>query len=223
MKSKIRIVVIDSGIDSNSLDCVKESISLDFDEDNRIIESLDDKVNNEHGTIISLIINSVFKEIELISIKILDENLLSNIDLLIYSLEKALSYNPDIIHMSLGTKKWRYKYKLRKLINNILNRNIVVVSAVSNDGKTSYPAYFKNVIGVKQKTDREKRPIYYMKNFYYAKGEVSKSVYKNANKYLVGNSFAAAYITGYVAKVLYYKNFKNIDQINKYLKGKLKF
>ncbi|MCX0368920.1 hypothetical protein LI062_16220, partial [Clostridium perfringens] len=62
-------MVIDSGIDSNSLDCVKESISLDFDEDNRIIESLDDKVNNEHGTIISLIINSVFKEIELISIK----------------------------------------------------------------------------------------------------------------------------------------------------------
>lgn len=130
-------------------------------------------------------------------------------------------YNPDIIHMSLGTKKWRYKYKLKKLIDDIMQRDIVIVSAASNDGKVSYPAYFKNVIGVKRNNDNETKSIYYKRNFYYAPGNIPQNLYKNDCKSLIGNSFAAAYVTGYIAKVIYYENLKNVNEVNSYLKNKL--
>ncbi|WP_282433578.1 S8 family serine peptidase [Desulfosporosinus metallidurans] len=149
------MVIIDSGINNEifNLNCIKESIGFSVTKDGTFMENSNEKITNNHGTIIALLIKYIFQEIELISMNILDENLYSNGNLLIYSLKKALLYKPDIIHMSLGTKKWRYRYRLKKLINKAIQEDIVIVSAASNDGKKSYPAYFRNVIGVKSSSN----------------------------------------------------------------------
>lgn len=214
-------MIIDSGVDSEKLNIVKDSKSLKIIDDGTIIEKLDSRVTNNHGTIIALIINYMFKEVELISINILDENLNSNGNLLIHSLEKALLYNPDIIHMSLGTKKWKYRHRLKKLIDKAIKKNIVIVSAASNDGKKSYPAYFRNVIGVKSSDIKSKNLFYNKKNFYFAPGTVPQSIYYDECFNLVGNSFAAGYITGYIAEKIYMEGLIGSKQVKDYLKMNL--
>lgn len=121
--------------------------------------------------------------------------------------------------MSLGTKKWRYRYRLKKLIDEAVEKDIVVVSAASNDGKKSYPAYFRNVIGVKSNNIHLEKTFYYKRAFYYAPGTVPKNVYPEGR----GNSFAAAYITGYIAKAIYDRKLKGNKQVSDYLKTNMNF
>ena len=215
---KIRIVIIDSGVDNRNLNCVKDTLSLEINPFGKVTENLKNEVTNEHGTIIASLIYSIFEKIEYISISILDENLSTSIEQLAYALEKAVLYSPHIIHVSLGTKKWKHKYRIEKIINDISKKNIIVVAAASNDGKSSYPAYLKNVIGVKTIKDRERKVIYKKGSFYYAPGNVPEEIYTIEGQHLTGNSFAAGYVTGYISKIIYFENIEGVKNIKKYLK-----
>lgn len=199
----VRIVIIDSGIDkskSNLSEFVTEEITVRIDENGKIYERKMVSFTHEHGTAVSIIIKTLCSNVEFVSINILDENLLADGRVLIYALSRAFDFNPDIIHMSLGTPKLIYKFQLRKLVCKANKNNISIVAATSNDGKKCYPAYIRGVIGVKALYPKSN--IYnYTEGFFYASSnpENIPDLEKLKNNFIQGTSMSAACITGYLS------------------------
>lgn len=217
-----KVVIIDSGIDLKMYDLyknVKQSSSYKLDTKGNVIEDNAIMFRHPHGTAIAMIIKRLFDKVEIFNMNILDENLMSDGRILIHALKKAIEIKPDIIHLSLGTTKLKYKYALSKIIKNAEKNNIIVVSAYSNDGKNSYPAALKHVIGVKSSEISDNYSIYFNKNIFYAPPIIIYDELECFLKYkrLCGNSIAAAYIAGYMCKIINSKQNINNKELTNHL------
>lgn len=218
---KVTIVVIDSGIDSNLADLgnyVVRSTGFELDDQGYIIENQNKEIKNPHGTVISLIIRHICSNIELISFNILNERLAADGRMLIFALEQALSLQPDIIHLSLGTTKQRYKFALKKLIRIAQQKNIVIVAAAHNDETMrAYPACLKEVIGVKSGGVENNLKYFYKNDFFYApaSAEHIPGVAETGAQHANGTSIAAAYITGHIAGIMLEKNLRDVTEVTK--------
>lgn len=171
-------------------------------------------ISHPHGTIISTIITNICKNIEIISINIFDNDLKSDGRMLIYAIKQALELKPQIINLSLGTTLHKYKLRLSKLIKKAHKKNIIVVSAAENSGKTSYPAFLKGVVGVKG-SNKADSYVDYKDDFFIGPSSVTDiSEVKNMNlPNACGNSISAAYITGYIAKLVEDHGIRNRKDI----------
>lgn len=218
----ITVAIIDSGIDTTKSDLktyVSASTGYIVNNDGFIIEDNHIEVKNEHGTAIAMVIRAICNNVELKSINILNENLTTDNRILMYSIKKATLLEPDIIHMSLGTTGLKNSLFLRPLIQQARKKNILIVAACSNNGKRSYPAQFKKVIGVKGYNNRNLHDYCYYKGLFYAPIHMKsiRGVECLENKSIVGNSIAAAYITGYLASLKFNNTMININKIKQIL------
>jgi len=194
----VRVALIDSGVDKTHPKIIEASIVYE----ESLLHSTVDEAG--HGTACANILLEVAPQIELVSIKVLDDNLKGECSDLIVALEWCLDNNIEIINLSLGCNQEVYKLKLFELLEKIYLNGIIVVVANSNDIKEkSYPAGFSSVITV---TSHEKEnegmilstPSLGIDFSAFAQGR--KVAWKNhLNKIVSGNSFATPYITGRVA------------------------
>lgn len=217
----IRIVVIDSGIDTSIPELaqiVPISTGFYINDIGHVVQQKEMQPSHEHATVIALIIKHLCDSIELISINILNERLKTNGKVLTYAFEHALAYNPNIINLSLGTTSLRYKLPLWWLVKKAAKQNTIVVSAAENSGRICYPAYIKGVVGVKGDKNEENAGIRYEDGFFYAPSHIDRI---KGIEHLIkmtersGTSISAAYITGYIASILSnYDNTSNRKTIN---------
>lgn len=207
---KVRVVVIDSGIDVNQYDLknnVIESIGIRVNDEGIIEKKTNTSIENEHGTLVAACIKYIYSDIELVDINILDKNLSGNGDVFIKALKESIKYNPDIINLSLGTTKFKYWIRLMLIIRKLRKKGVIVVAAADNSGIKSYPAYLKGAIGVKGNEIEEYKTYGYDGKFYYAYGRLPKELCKKKQHYnIYGNSIACGYISGHVCKSI--NNFK---------------
>lgn len=204
-RNKTKIVLIDSGVDITKSDLskyVKKSTGFRINCHGYIIE--DDRMPYvyEHGTIISMIIRHLCKDVEIVSINIFEKELVTDGRIMLCALESALDYHPDIIHMSIGTTRWIYKPKLKAFVNKARQNNTLIVAAANNEGLKSYPAYLKYVVGVKGADLQDTNDYFYKDKFYYAPYGVKGICDANQLEFKdpCGSSMAAAYITGHLAR-----------------------
>lgn len=221
-QEKITIIVIDSGIDSEDeflRDSLKDEIGYTLIPDTGIKEERNLPITNMHGTLVAKTIKYTCRDVEFVSINILNENLSSDGRVLIEALQRAVDFKPQIVHLSLGTTKLKYWYPLKKITTTLNKNNIIVVSAANNEGKRSYPAYLKDVVGVKGK-NMKSDGFYYDDKFFYASLHLPEDLckYNKKYQYIHGNSVSAAYITGYISKVILDLNLKSNKEIVDYLK-----
>lgn len=145
--NKIKIAIIDTGIDRNI--CWLDTSNT------QIYYVAGDKNDNKHGTLISSILASnnkygvrgVIPGIKIQSIKVGDSQNISQADL-IKGISRAIELKPDIISMSLST--YYDNNQLHDVIKRALKENILVVASVGNDyyrGK-SFPASYSEVMAV---------------------------------------------------------------------------
>lgn len=223
-KKPIKIIIIDSGIDTAVSDLaryVKKSTGIRINDAGYIIEDGTMKPAHEHGTVIALTIRHICENVEIVSINILNEKLSADGRVLICAFQQAISYKPDIIHMSLGTTKWNYKHPLRKLVKKASKLSTVIVSAANNFPVKSYPAYIKGVVGVKGCKTSDYMNVEYKNDFFYAPFDVKNIRGINelsTAKYFTGSSVAAGYITGHIASLKYSKNILSNLEIIEFLK-----
>jgi subtilisin family serine protease len=207
---KVRVVVIDSGIDVNQYDLkhnVLENIGIIVNDEGNIEKKSNTPIENEHGTLIAACIKYIYSDIELVDINILDKNLNGNGEVFIKALKESIKYDPDIINLSLGTTKLKYWVRLALIVRKLRKKGIIVVAAADNSGTKSYPACLKGAIGVKGNKVEEYKTYRYDGKFYYAYGRLPKELCKKKQHYNIhGNSIACAYITGHVCKSI--NNFK---------------
>lgn len=165
-------------------------------------------------------IRHITPNVEFISMNILNEQLRSDGRLLLYAFKRAIDCNPDIIHMSLGTKKLRYAKPLKKLACEARKHEVFVVAAANNNKVRSLPARLKNVIGVLGLSNLNPEHYCFTNKYFYACDNVNdvRRIGEIPNyKYLVGSSIAAAFITGHIARLISKRDFR-YDEINSLLK-----
>lgn len=144
---KTRIAVLDSGYnfqDSYLKNFIKESYNY-TNEDGRTD-------NYGHGTITLSILkdltNRLNLDVEVISIKVLDENGFGKIDKIIMGVSKAIELKVDVILLPLGIYK-DYE-ELREIIKKADKYGILVIAPSGNDGLNTvqYPAAYPYVLSV---------------------------------------------------------------------------
>lgn len=221
---KVRIVIIDSGIDINEKylkGYIKKDIGYRFDSNYKIINELNPMVRNMHGTLIAKTIKYICNDVEFISINILDENLRGDSTKLMKALDEALIFNPHIVHLSLGLTKFKYFFLLKKYIKRLNDNNVIVVSAANNEGRRSYPAYYKDVVGVKG-LDISDDSFYHCGRFFCASLFLPQFIIDENEMYktIQGNSISAAYITGHISNIIMKSNLINNNDIVQCLRNK---
>lgn len=206
----IRIAIIDSGIISESLVYKKKIVERDFSSEN--------ENKHRHGTQVANIILGTGNmdlqlQSEIISYKITDKEGRASIDQLCNALVAGIEDDVDIINISLSTQ--RASYKLKNLIKKALRKNIIIVASYDNIAQhNSYPAQYKGVIGVKQEE---------VDNVVIKEGDIIMPIEK---KFLTDsvhkepvyeNSFATAFVTGSVVRIIERLDNNNIEYIKKEL------
>lgn len=197
---------------------------------NKIIK--DDKSCSEitHSTICTKIIKDNLNcECKFIGIRIFNTILsAANINDFILALRWCAHNDIDIVHLSIGSVYLRDIDRLYEAISLLLIKNIIIIAAGDNNDMITYPASFKECLGVKCKRQNERNDnIDYIEYPYDGIDLVvpikEKIInYKNIQIDVMNcNSFAAPYIT---AKVCNYvaEGFRDLKSIRDQLKKELK-
>ncbi len=150
----IRVAVIDSGLDLNNKIFFNKKITgaaVKFSQEGSKVAAGDFQDEIGHGTAVASILLGYVPGIELFILKITEGTSFTTQQ---SNLTMALEYlidieaKPDVIHISNGMLLCDNKKELEELIDRLASEGIIIVSAFDNMGGLSYPASFKNVIGI---------------------------------------------------------------------------
>lgn len=156
-KNKIKVAIIDSGIDECDGINVKERYNL-VPSEKDVNPIFDD--NTGHGTAIASIIcgtkdsdrksYGINDNVELYSIKIMNGDNTAPLDRVVEAIYKAIDWDVDIINMSFGTME--NSKILQKAVQDAYNAGILMIAAAGNrgesDGSVEYPAAYNEVMSV---------------------------------------------------------------------------
>lgn len=206
-KRTIRVAVIDDGI-HESMDFVFATINRCYVEKGRLYQgTVMPVLPLSHGTICAAVIASIETDIELFDIRIF-ENGSAEMENLVTALEYCISCGVQVINLSCGTLNYLEYKKVERTLYKLRRRNIMVVSAFSNQGIMSFPASCRGVFGVrKDYGKRLKRGEYGFQGFTGSRPENSivahiDTMLINGSKLeLTANSYAAPVITGEIVRI----------------------
>ena len=202
---KIKIAILDSGVNSNHQDFSNNIKSgYNFIRNTEVISD-----NYGHGTWITGIISAsnnsvgicgIAPKAEIYPLVVLDEMGKGKIDDVVNAIYWCIKKNMDIINISFSTKK--SDKNLEKAISDATKKGILIVASYDNKkNRSSYPAQYENVIGVK--TEQKVNKIYIKDDICYAPGrDIVTTNKKGGYESVNGNSVATAYVTGCVALIV---------------------
>lgn len=202
--SSLKIAVIDSGI-GRSDDLLKNGniITLKVEE-GKILQDHIEEVRNEHGRDIISIILSETKNIQLTSIRILDENNKGTLYDLCIALNYCIEMKFNIINLSLGFFTSDHYDKIIEYTQKAFYNNTILIAAETNkSNEYSVIANLKHVVGVKTNIslhnyfdyNYEENNIIFKTNQVYVPNSKSNIIKK-------GNSYIAAWVTSMYSNYL---------------------
>lgn len=226
MNNRVKVAVLDTGIDKEH-EYLRNNIigGIAFESTDEYIitsDKYDDK--NGHGTACSSIIKKEFKGVEIFSVKVLDDDGKSNVQILEESLKYLLKTNIRLINLSLSLLNNEMTHDLYEICNELERNNKIIVCSLANGFEESYPAIFDNVIGVKGFILEDENSFWYNKhkkiqciidNNSYFYCDLNNS-YKLFGKC---NSQAAAKLTGKIARILSVDPDISIENLNQKLES----
>lgn len=156
-KDKIKIAIIDSGVDECEGIEVKERYNL-VPSEKEVLPIYDDITG--HGTAIASVIaaskvgdresKGINENVELYSIKVMDGDNTAPLSRIVEGIYKAIEYDVDIINMSFGTII--DSEILYQAVRDAYDAGILMVAAAGNRGdsdeKVEYPAAYEEVMAV---------------------------------------------------------------------------
>ncbi len=146
MKKTYKIAVIDDGVNPSLIGSEFEKI---FVGEVNFLNTFKDRRVYSHGTICAAIIFKYAKNIQIVSIRITDDNNNGTITELYLALKWCERNHVDIINLSLGYSDFFWDKKLYYICEDLKNKGVVIVAAENNNGKYTIPSAFESVIGVR--------------------------------------------------------------------------
>lgn len=213
MKNKrVKVVVIDSGISNNLR--VKSPISFKI---NLALNGMNDNCEDQHGhgtALVGMLSDFCEEFIELILIKVLDGQCQSTSKQLLRALQIAISLDPDIINMSLGTHNLSFRRNLENEIKYAVLKDILVVTTTGNES-ADMPFILDDTIKVLTSSHILNDAMYYKSNIFYTTASPHIVPWKNGELIFTNrNSFSTPY---FIRDFLYFRRIWNKDDLNNYL------
>ncbi len=203
----MNIAIIDSGVNPrhSHVGGSVDGLSLHVNTDGEVRERSDFSDSIGHGTAIAGIIRKRAPDVSILAIRIFHETLSAPLSLLTAALQRAIEPNTRIIHLSLGTVVDESVEPLMELCQKAIRHNLVIVAAARNPQDRVYPSTFDSVIGVCQDKKCDESNI-----VRYAHSPIEFGAYGYSRELpgvpkefnFRGGSFAAAQVTGRVARLL---------------------
>lgn len=170
-----------------------------------------------HADYVCNIIKRENNKAEIILVSIMDDSALScSPNLLLEALEILKNKNVSIVNLSIGIEfmSQHIRDELELICREMAHNSVTIIAAYSNNHVLTYPADFKQVIGIDTQRkkinvnnictiDKNKNNILFMWDY------VTTNL--NGLKFQVGNSFLSAYLTGILSNF----NFKTNKEILK--------
>lgn len=204
----MRIVIIDSGVDYSlirkkckSLDGVSiiasgKCFSID--------KSYDDELG--HGTAVAdILTTNIHGVYDLFVVKVFTSDFYADNNNLYWALDYVEKHiDCEMLLISSGVRRIDSINNMERLIDKLVQKKVIIISAFDNNGAMSYPAAFRNVIGVDSCSEYKKNNQFSVienNGINVLAGNVSYRVRGIDGKpnIVKGNSFTAAYIGAIVA------------------------
>jgi subtilisin family serine protease len=159
-----------------------------------------------HGTACAGIIRSLAPDCELYSIRVLGQALTGRGNTFTAGLRWAIENGMDVCNLSLGTTKRDFFAMLHELADLAYFRGSILVTAANNAPIPSFPSVYSSVIAVAAHDEGGRDCYYYNPEppvEFGAPGTNVRVAWRDGDWLTTtGNSFAAPYMTGLVAKLL---------------------
>lgn len=207
-RNGIKVAVIDDGI-HEGMDSVFTTVNRCYVEKGRLHQGTAEPIPPlSHGTICAAVIASKETDMELFDIRIFEDGS-AGMDDLITALEYCMSCGVQVINLSCGTLNYLDYKKVEHILNKLRRRNVMIVSAFSNQGILSFPAGCRGVFGVRADFGKcLKRGEYGFQEF--TGGRLENSIVAHMGTVAIGgsklevmaNSYAAPVVTGEIVGIL---------------------
>ncbi|WMM26562.1 S8 family serine peptidase [Tissierella sp. MB52-C2] len=227
-KFKNNVVIIDSGIDINNKDfseCIIGGLSFEYDNNKELVikkDSYNDE--NGHGTFCASMIQRVSSNVNIFVVKILNKEAETHSKALIEALKYIKNIDIRVVNLSVATINEKYKNELYKVCNELYKQGKIIICSLENSNNDSFPAVFKNVIGVRG------MPFANSYNYWYNSAKKIQCVaditpvlvptLDNKYKMFGGNSKATSLFTGLVLNILAKNDNISFEELNQLLEYK---
>jgi subtilisin len=207
----VRVAVLDSGIDATHPDvgAIQGSVAFEADPDRAgdvvMHENAPGDVNG-HGTACASVIRSIAPDCELFSVRVLSARGTTRGYVFAAGIEWAIEHGMHVVNLSLSSSSDDYFGPLHELADRAAFANVMLVGAMANTRKPTYPSEFASVFSVASH-DRDD-PLAFDYNprgpaEWGARGfDVPVAWLDHATLEATGNSFAAAHLAGILARLL---------------------
>lgn len=216
MQKKIRIALIDSGIDSEFKCQNLCGAAFFYSTESKILrreENYSD--SNGHGTYCAQIIASYCKHVEFVVVKILDEDNRGSSIALVEALKYIMQFSIDLVNLSISVFDIGNRAEIKKLCLELQKRGVIINVSVTNRCLSSFPASLESTTGVRGALNIVSNEIWYN-----SKKEIQcvanmmpvlVGVGNQKKTFFGGNSKATAVLTGLLASELYEKQIDKTE------------
>ena len=217
---KIRIAILDSGLDSHMMTELesknqiigKKSFYYDYYSE-KVIMGEETEDHNGHGSCCVSMILQNFSQVEFYIIKILNISGAANSAILAASLDFVTSIDVDIVAICASLLVKQDNTEIHELCKKIYDSGKIMLISVRNKYLTSEPACYPTVIGVigdvQEETNYSWCSDYQIQMKCSAKAVIVKELFGCRNVFQ-GNSKATALAVAIVAKLMYQHNVRGI-------------
>jgi hypothetical protein len=146
---KVKVAVIDSGINAHHshVQRVSGGVGIACDAAGSIVFGDDYRDYDGHGTAVAGILRAKAPDVELYSIRVLQERLRTESRVLAAAIRSCIANDIRVINLSLGTRHISEIDPLRHACEVAAEREIILVAAGSEDERI-FPASFASVVSV---------------------------------------------------------------------------
>lgn len=208
----VRVAVIDSGVDASHpvVAGLAGAVAVEPDPegeppDVRTVEGDHDDLYG-HGTACAGIIRALAPAVELWSVRVLGERLTGKAWVFAGGLEWCLANGIRVVNLSLSTANAAFAETFHELVDRCAHAGVVLVSAMANEPRATYPSQFAGVLSVAATTGRDREQVVRNPNppaEWGAPGvDVEVAWLGGTTATVTGNSFAAPVVAGHVARIL---------------------
>jgi len=204
----VRVAVIDSGVDAThpAVGPLAGGVAVDLvDGRARLVEGPHEDLFG-HGTACAGIIRRVAPDAELFSVRVLGTSLSGTGAAFLAGLRWALEHDVHVVNLSLSTRRREHFAALHELADRAYFDNRMLVAAVNNVPGASYPSEFSSVFSVAACAGSDPFALRYNAappvEFGAPGIAVDVAWVGGATMTATGNSFAAAHVSGLIARIL---------------------
>ena len=149
----VRVAVVDSGVDGAhpAVGGVAGGVAVEADASTPTGVRLDEGPHEDifgHGTACAGILRGLAPDVELFSVRVLGSKLTGRAYVFAAGLEWCIEHDMNVVNLSLSTVSEDWYAGFHELCDLAANAGIVVVAAMNNVRKPSYPSEFSSVLSV---------------------------------------------------------------------------